>query len=208
MVPAAPPEFITAAATGVNTAPELTVKVPETPKLLFAETAALEASAKPENVRVPELLIELPFPKVMVPPEGENTPLEPTVRAVPTLNEEPVVTVADAAIARVLKASVPELPMEPPLFMVTVPALGERLPDVPTVKAPPTAKLALVVVVPLKVTPLNVSVPELFIEVAPVSKVIVPPVGAKVFPEDIVKLLLILKPAPDWEDGVSEIVNA
>lgn len=192
IVPAGLPELITTLAPGVKTAPEFTVNVPETPKLLFAVTAALEARASPEKVRVAELDIELPFAKVIVPPEGAKLPLAPTVIAASILKDALVDTVADAAMARVLNTRVFEFAIELLLFIVTVPPLGEKLPDTPTAKAPPTAKETLEVFVPLKVTPLKVIVPELLIEVVPVSKTIVPPVGARVLPVVIASELLMV----------------
>jgi hypothetical protein len=123
MVPAAPALFITAAATGVNTPPELIVKVPFTLKLLFAATAALVLTVRPEKVNVPELLSELPFAIVTVPPDAVSDPLDPTEIAVPTLKEFDVVTVAEAATASVLNASVLELLIVPP-FIVIVPPPG------------------------------------------------------------------------------------
>jgi len=80
----------------------------------------------------------------------------------------------------------------PVVAIVTVPADGVRFPLAPIVKAELTVKVAPVVKVPFKVSPAKVRVPELVKEVEPVSKVIVPPVGARVFPDDIVSALLIV----------------
>jgi len=125
----------------------------------------------------------------MIPAEGERLAPPPTLRAPFIVKLEPVVGVP--LIVSPEKARVPELLMEPPVF-VMVPPAGDRFPLPPTERVPVTPKLTLDVLVPLKVTPLNVKVPELLIVVVPVSKVIVPPVGARVFPEDTVKALLIV----------------
>ena len=71
--------------------------------------------------------------------------------------------------------------MLPPLFMVIVPADGEKFAPVPTVKAPLTPKLlAVVTVAELAIERLlKVNVPELTMEL-PLFMVIVPAVGAKV----------------------------
>ena len=82
--------------------------------------------------------------------------------------------------------------VQPVVAIVIVPAEGDRFPVAPTVKAPFIVKPEPVVVVPFIVIPVKVSVPEFVIEVAVVSKVIVPPVGAKVLPVDTVKALLIV----------------
>ena len=68
---------------------------------------------------------------VIVPAEGVKTALVPILKAVLTVKEPAVVTVALLAIVRVANVRVPELVMEAPLFNVTVP-LGERVTPVST----------------------------------------------------------------------------
>jgi len=90
--------------------------------------------------------------------------------------------------------------------MVTVPAEGDKFPVAPTMRAPLIVKFEPVDTVPFTVNPVNVKVPELLIDVADVSIVIVP-VGAKVFPEETVMALLMVIFALGCESGVSDTVN-
>ncbi len=71
-----------------------------------------------------------------------KTELAPVVRAPATLKLLDVVTVAEAAMVNPWNVSVPELLIEDPLFIVIVPAVGMKLPPLPTVSAVATAKLA------------------------------------------------------------------
>lgn len=82
------------------------------------------------------------------------------------------------------------MPMLEPLFMVTVPADGEKLPPL-TLRRPLTEKLLEVAVVPLIVKPEKTSVPELAIE--PPVIVIVPADGEKLAVVPTVRALPILK---------------
>ena len=84
------------------------------------------------------------------------------------------------AVVRCLKERVPELAMEEPEFIVTVPDDGPKTALAPTVRAPPMLKLLDVVTVPLAaiVNPLNPRVPEFAID-APFVIVIVPADGLK-----------------------------
>ena len=92
-----------------------------------------------------------------------------------------------AEIVRFLKTKVPALLIpEFASFIVTVPALGEKFPEPPTVRLPLTVNESAVVVVPLKVTLLKVKVPEAF-EIEPPVKVTVLLVGAKVMAPERVK---------------------
>ena len=93
---------------------------------------------------------------------------------------------AESAIVIPLKASVPEFAIDEPLFMVMVPADGERFPPL-TSNAPPTLKLLEEVVVPDTVKLLNVSVPPFTIE--PPVIVMVPEEGVRVDPVPFVSVL-------------------
>jgi hypothetical protein len=121
-------------------------------------------------------------------PDGVNVALEPIVRVLTTETEPDAVTVAEAAIVKPRKASVPEFAIEEPLFIVMVPEDGLKFALALTVKAPPIEKLLDVVTVAelAMVMPLTVSVPEFVIE-APLLKVIVPPEGLRVTPESTVR---------------------
>ena len=83
--------------------PELAVKVPpllqlpETEKLLELLTVAELAMATLTKVKLPELVMEEPLLKVIVPEEGVNTPEPPTVKVPPT-----VALLAPVAMALVL----------------------------------------------------------------------------------------------------------
>ena len=107
-----------------------------------------------------------------------KSPELPTLSVAPTVKLSEVVTVAEAAIVRLLKVSVPEFAIDDPLFIVMVPEDGVSTEDVPFVSAPPTVKLVSAVtvaeaaVVRLK----KVRVPE-FDMVDPSLNVIVPDVG-------------------------------
>ena len=139
---------------------------------------------------MPELAILQPVPAiVIIPAEGDKLAPAPMLKVPFTVKPEEVVVVP--VVLRLAKTKVPELLIEP-AFLVTVPPVGEKLPVAPTVKTAFTENETFEVFVPLNVTPLNVRVPELLIVVVPVSKVIVPPVGAKVLPEDTVSALLIV----------------
>ena len=118
---------------------------------------------------------------VIVPADGLKLAKLPTVKAPFTVKSDEVVTVAELAMVKPLKARVPELAIDEPLFIVIVPADGVKLANVSTVKTPFTVKLAeLVTVAELaRVKLLKVSVPLLAI-LAPLFIVIVPAEGVKV----------------------------
>lgn len=126
---------------------------------------------------------------VIVPADGDKLPLAPTFNAPLIVKLDEVVVVP--LIVRPENARVLELEIEPPV-MVTVPPAGEKLPAAPTERALATLNETFEVFVPLNVTLLKVNVPELLIVVVPVSKVIVPPVGARVFVDATVNALLIV----------------
>jgi hypothetical protein len=102
--------------------------------------------------------------------------------------------VAPDAMLRLLKARVPELVMEAPLFKVIVSEVGEKFPEEPTLSAPAILKLADVVTVAEAaiVILLIVRVPEFPDMEEPFKKVMVP-VGAKVPDPLLLKYLEILK---------------
>jgi hypothetical protein len=144
----------------------------------------------PEKIKlVPEFTILHPVvAMVMVPPDGLNVAVDELVNAPFMVKEEDVVTVAPEAIVRLLKVRVPELAIEEPVFMVIVPADGDKLPPL-TFNAAFISKLLEVAVVPVTVKLLNTKLeeaPPLLVMVPPVI-VIVPAVGAKVLVELTVK---------------------
>jgi hypothetical protein len=122
---------------GAKVALLLTVNAPPTLKLLEVVTVAEAATVRPLKVRVPEFEIDAPLFIVMVPAEGAKVALLLAVNAPPTEKLLDVVTVADAATVKLKKVKVPELEIDEPLFIVTVPLVGVKVPV--TVKAPPTA---------------------------------------------------------------------
>ena len=113
-----------------------------------------------------------------------------------------------SAMVKPEKTKVPELIMVQPLvFIVIVPPEGERLPE--TFKVLLIVKSLEVLVVPLTVRLLKtkfVVLPPL-LTIEPPVMVIVPAVGAKVFPELMVKAPEIEKSAVGWEEGVSAMVK-
>jgi len=133
------------------------------------------------NANVEEFKIDAPLLRVIVPEEGENEALAPTVRVPPIVKLLEVVTVAEFPIVKSENPKVPELLMDPPLLNVIVPPEGLKLLPVPTDNDPFTPKLLLVVTVALFaiVRLLNVSVPEFDTE-EPLFIVTVPLVGVNV----------------------------
>jgi len=90
---------------------------------------------------------------VIVPADGLKLAKLPTVKAPFTVKLDVVVTVAELAMVKPLKARVPELVIDEPLFIVMVPADGVKVPL--TVKAPPT----VAVPVPVEMDPEIVKLP-------------------------------------------------
>ena len=113
-------------------------------------TVALETIVRLTNAKVPELLMEAPLLKVIVPELGERSPEPPIERAPEILKLDEVVTVA--FMVRPEKVRVPEFDIEPPV-MVIVPELGVKVPV--TVSAPPT----VAVPTPVLMLPLTLSGP-------------------------------------------------
>jgi hypothetical protein len=100
----------------------------------------------PEKVSdVPELTILQPVVAiVIVPPDGLNVAVEELVKVPLMVKEEDVVTVADAAMVKLLNT---KLVVAPPLFTidapsvkVIVPAVGARVLVAFIVRAPSTEK--------------------------------------------------------------------
>lgn len=168
---------------GVNVAVVPIVNVPATVTEPEAVTVAEAATDRLLKVNVPELEIDAPLFIVIVPPDGANTAVVPTLNAPPTLKLLDVVTVAAFATVNPLKVNVPELAMDEPLFIVIVPLEGANTAVVPMESAPPTVKLLAVVTVAAfaMVKLLNVNEPELEIE-APLFIVIAPAEAVNVAP--------------------------
>ena len=132
---------------GVNVAVAPIVNIPATVTDPEAVAVAAAATDRLLNVNVPELEIDAPLFIVIVPADGANTAVVPTLNAPPTLKLLDVVTVAAFATVNPLKVNVPELAMDEPLFIVIVPLEGANTAVVPTESAPPTVKLLAVVTV-------------------------------------------------------------
>lgn len=176
------------------------VSVPSTLKLLFTVTVADEGIVRLLNASVAELVMEEPLFIVIVPPEGEKLALVPTLKAPLMLKLLEVVTVAELAMVRLLKASVPPtvLTIEAPLFIVIVPEDGLKFDALlPSVSAPLIEKLLEVeTVAPLAIVrALKVSVPEFTMD-EPLFMVIVPLVGVNVPVAVNVPPTVALFPAP------------
>lgn len=86
---------------------------------------------------MPLFVIFQPVPViVIVPLDGLNVALVPTVSVPAMLKLLEVLMVAEFAIVRLVKVNVPELTIDEPLFIVMVPLVGVKVPV--TVNAPPT----------------------------------------------------------------------
>jgi len=180
--------LITAAALGVKRALELTLIVPTTSKPLDAVTEELLEMVTLLKARVPELEIDDPLLKEIVPLDGLKFPLVPILRAPLTLKLLLVVTVALLAMVILLNVNVPELEIEAPLFNVIVPDEALKFALVPTLKTPPMDKpLEVVTLAELEIVKLlNTNNPELEIT-EPLPTVIVPAEGLKLPPMFTVK---------------------
>ena len=136
------PFMVMVPAVGARVVEPLTVSAPPTEKLVLDCDDGVSAMVNPLNVNVPELTMDQPVPVMVIVPRGEKFPLEFTVSAPAMLKLLEVVTVAEAAMVNPWNVNVPELLIDDPLFIVTVPAVGMKLPPLPTVSAVATAKLA------------------------------------------------------------------
>ena len=109
------------------------------PVIVYCEEKSAVAAVRVTFV-VP-LPVSVPAPLITSAAAGVNVPS--TVIVPPTLKlPEPLVV---PLIVRLLKASVPELEIDEPLFIVIVPELATKLPETFTVNAVATEKLADVV---------------------------------------------------------------
>jgi len=138
--------------------------------------------------------VSVPAPFITSAAAGVNVPL--TV-CVPAVLKPPEAVVVPPIVA-LLKASVPLLLMDDPLFSVIVPPLGEKFTLPFTVNAPPTAKLVLycdcAVGVAAIVNPLKVSEVPLFEMVDPTADMVtVPAEGLNVAVELFVRVPATLK---------------
>ena len=75
-------------------------------------------------------------------PDGVKVEPDPMLRPLPTVNAPDAVTVAELATVKALNVNVPELAIEDPFSIVTVPEDGLRVAPGLTVSAPFTEKLA------------------------------------------------------------------
>jgi len=127
---------------------ELTVKAPPTLKEDVGWVVGVSETVRPLKTKVPELARDQPVvAKVIVPEDGLRLAKLPTVKAPFTVKLDPLVTVAELAMVKLLKVRIPVSAIFEPLFIVIVPAEGVKVPL--TVNAPPTvAVLVPVVIVP------------------------------------------------------------
>jgi hypothetical protein len=112
---------------------------------------------------------------VMVPADGANVLPVPTINIPPIEKLLEVVTVPESAIVILLNVKDPELEMDDPLFIVTVPPEAVNVELVPFVNTPVRVKLLDVVTVAALAMMrfVKIKVPELAID-APLFIVIVP----------------------------------
>ena len=115
-----------------------TVRVPPTLKEELGWELGVPEIVRLLKVKVPELVIPQAVPvMVIVPLEGEKLADEPLAKVPAMLKELAVETVAEAAVVKLKKVSVPPvLTILEPLLKIKVPAEGVKVPV--TVKAPPT----------------------------------------------------------------------